>query len=257
MGIALVGLCYYSRDLLSPALLTTSETYLAGIVTGSSEKAKTWSEKYKIPEKNIYNYSNFLIEDYSDKLDDEGQAKLNTLMRLAQRLEDYLNDLLYYSRAGRTELATQGTSSGEIINEILNALKPDITEKGVTVTVAPDMPEIICDRDKITEAIKNLITNAMKYNDKDEKQVEIGWKKGDDGIPVFFVRDNGIGIREKHLDKIFKIFTRLHAKDQYGGGTGAGLTMTRKIIQRHGGDIWVESEEGTGTVFYFTLDKKM
>ncbi len=211
------------------------------------------SHDLKEPLRGIYNFSSFLIEDYSDKLDEEGQSKLNTLMRLTQRLEAYLNDLLYYSRVGRTELAKQETDFGEMVQEVLLSLKPSIEEQGTEIKVADDLPKVICDRVKITEALHNIVSNAIKYNDKDEKVMEIGWQQGENGNPVFFVRDNGIGIRQKHLEKIFKIFTRLHAKDQYGGGTGAGLTMTRKIIQRHGGDIWVESKEGEETTVYFNL----
>jgi len=213
------------------------------------------SHDLKEPLRGIYNFSSFLIEDYSEKLDDEGKSKLQTLMKLTQRLEAYLNDLLYYSRAGRSEIAKEEVDMAAILRDILDSLRPNIEEQGVKVTVADDMPTIKCDRSKISEAIRNLVSNAIKYNDKDEKRVEIGWQKGEEGSPVFYVRDNGIGIRQKHLDKIFKIFTRLHAKEEYGGGTGAGLTMARKIFQRHGGDIWVESQEGEGTTFYFTMGK--
>ncbi len=214
------------------------------------------SHDLKEPLRGIYNYSSFLIEDYGDNLDEEGQSKLQTLMRLAQRLEAFLNDLLYYSRAGRAKLDKQETDSSEIIKEVLDTLESSITEHGTTINVASDMPVVVCDRVKVSEVFSNLMTNAIKFNDKDEKWVELGWQKGEDENPVFFVRDNGIGIKEKNLNKVFKIFTRLHAREKYGGGTGSGLTMTRKIIHLHGGDIWVESELEKGTTFYFTLTKK-
>ena len=117
----------------------------------------------------------------------------------------------------------------------------------------------------IGEVFRNLTSNAMKYNDKDEKWIEIGCTlqpvtrgiRTDCSVsaPVFYVRDNGIGIREKHLEAIFRIFKRLHGRDKFGGGTGAGLTIVKKIVERHGGRIWVESSPGEGTAFYFTLQE--
>ena len=92
----------------------------------------------------------------------------------------------------------------------------------------------------------------MKYNDKASKVIEVGWD--DARTPVaFYVRDNGIGIPEKHFASIFRIFKRLHGRDKFGGGTGAGLTIVKKIVERHGGRIWLESQVGAGTTFYFTL----
>ena len=98
-----------------------------------------------------------------------------------------------------------------------------------------------------------LHTNAIKYNDEADKLVEVGFTEGSSGVPTFFVRDNGIGIEERHHAQIFQIFRRLHGRDQYGGGSGAGLTITRKLIDRHGGKIWVESTPGQGTTFFFVL----
>jgi light-regulated signal transduction histidine kinase (bacteriophytochrome) len=121
---------------------------------------------------------------------------------------------------------------------------------------------------RISEVYFNLIANAVKYNDKEHKWVEIGYQMTDnrtDGTsgaahsggrsagPVLYVRDNGIGIQERHYDRIFSIFQRLHAREKFGGGIGAGLTIVKKIVERHNGKIWVASEYGQGTTFYFTL----
>jgi light-regulated signal transduction histidine kinase (bacteriophytochrome) len=121
-----------------------------------------------------------------------------------------------------------------------------------------------CDPVQVSEVFSNLISNAIKYNDKVDKWVEIGFldsvadreieDNSESTTPiVFYVRDNGIGIREKHLDAIFRIFKRLHTQNKYGGGTGAGLTIAKKIVERHDGRIWVESRYGEGSTFYFTL----
>jgi chemotaxis family two-component system sensor kinase Cph1 len=104
----------------------------------------------------------------------------------------------------------------------------------------------------VGEVFLNLVTNAAKYNDKPDPWVEATWSDAPGG-PVLHVRDNGIGIPEKHRDAVFRIFKRLHGRDAFGGGTGAGLTIARKIVERHGGRIWLESEPGAGTTCHFTL----
>ena len=118
------------------------------------------------------------------------------------------------------------------------------------------LPTVRCDRARVGEIFRNLVTNAVKYNDKAERWIEIGFLDPAGSRPaVFTVRDNGIGIPEKHFDVIFRIFKRLHGRDQYGGGTGAGLTIVKKVVERHQGRVWVESAAGEGTTFYFTLEQ--
>ena len=106
------------------------------------------------------------------------------------------------------------------------------------------------------EIFANLIVNAVKYNDKPQKWIEIGTTRDGGEAPVFYVRDNGIGIPEKHHDAVFRIFKRLHGRDKFGGGTGAGLTIVKKIVERHHGRIWLESSPGEGTTFFFTLQEE-
>ncbi len=211
------------------------------------------SHDLKEPLRGINNYAAFLLEDYEEQLDDDGQAKLQTLIKLSKHLETLISDLLQFSRIGRAELARKETDMVVLVREIVDSLQYALQEQGVTVTVAEDLPTLICDYTRIGEVFRNLITNAMKYNDKEDKHIEIGWLAVKDDEPVFFIRDNGIGIRAKHLDKIFLMFKRLHGRNKFGGGSGAGLTLTRKIIERHGGRIWVESIWGEGTTFFFTL----
>jgi signal transduction histidine kinase len=214
------------------------------------------SHDLKEPLRGLHNYSNFLLEDYEDKLDEDGRQKLETLVRLTQRMEALIEALLYYSRVGRLDLAIRDTDLGVVVSEVLDSLRPLTHEGGVEVRIPKPLPHMRCDQARVGEIFRNLVTNAIKYNDKAEKWVEIGCQT--DGEPqtpwVFYVRDNGIGIRENHLDSIFRIFKRLHGRDKYGGGTGAGLTIAKKIVERHGGRIWVESQMGEGTTFYFTLE---
>ncbi len=213
------------------------------------------SHDLKEPLRGIRTYSEFLIEDCGDKIDADGRKRLETLVRLTSRMETLLDDLLSYSRVGRAELAFKDTDLKSLVEEIIDSLHITLNEQGAVVTLADDLPSVVCDRARVGEVFRNLITNGVKYNTQENKQIEIGWHSPNSGedSPVFFVRDNGIGIREKHHARIFKIFKRLHGRDKFGGGSGSGLTISQKIIERHGGRIWLESEYGRGSTFFFTL----
>uniref|UniRef100_B8HJX5 histidine kinase n=1 Tax=Cyanothece sp. (strain PCC 7425 / ATCC 29141) TaxID=395961 RepID=B8HJX5_CYAP4 len=216
------------------------------------------SHDLKEPLRGIHNYANFLMEDYGQILDQDGMAKLQTLVRLTQRMEDLINSLLHFSRLGRAELLRQPVNLDELVRQVITTLMISRPQTEVDFRIPHPLPTVNCDRAQINELFTNLISNAIKYNNKPEKWVEIGFLElqgeGAHHIPyTFYVRDNGIGIRQEHLDKIFQIFRRLHGRDEFGGGTGAGLTIARKIVERHGGRIWVDSTPAQGTTFYFTL----
>ncbi|RCJ21747.1 cyanobacterial phytochrome A [Nostoc sp. ATCC 43529] len=212
------------------------------------------SHDLKEPLRGIHNYSNFLIEDYGEILNEEGREKLRTLIRLTQRMEDLIDSLLHFSRLGRVDLSMQQTDINSVVQRNLDLLSARIEEMGVEIRIPRSLPTVYCDRVQVGEVFNNLIANAIKYNDKPEKWIEIGYIEAASPAAVtFYVRDNGIGIREKHFEAIFRIFKRLHGPSKYGGGTGAGLTITKKIVERHGGKIWVESTYGEGSTFYFTL----
>ncbi|MFQ4144151.1 ATP-binding protein [Chlorogloeopsis sp. ULAP02] len=212
------------------------------------------SHDLKEPLRGIHNYSNFLIEDYGEILNEEGKAKLKTLIRLTQRMEDLIDSLLRFSRLGRVDLMLQQIDLNFVLQRILDLLSARIEETGAVINIPRPLPVVYCDHIQLGEVFSNLITNAIKYNDKAEKLVEIGYMEASETI-TFYVKDNGIGIREKHFEAIFRIFKRLHSPNKYGGGTGAGLTIAKKIVERHGGKIWVESTYGKGSTFYFTLQK--
>jgi two-component system, chemotaxis family, sensor kinase Cph1 len=247
------------------------------------------SHDLKEPLRGIHNYSSFLLEDYTDVLDEEGVSKLHTLMRLTQRMEALIDSLLHFSRLGRVELSMQKTDLNELVKNVIEVLSISQKATQVDIRIPRPLPEILCDRVQVSEVFSNLISNAIKYNDKPHQWVEIGfldseeWRTqgSEEGLEVtetenennsehsssqfpianpqspnpivFYVRDNGIGIQKKHMDAIFRIFKRLHPQNRYGGGTGAGLTIAKKIVERHGGKIWVESTYREGSTFYFTL----
>lgn len=221
------------------------------------------SHDLKEPLRGLHNYSVFLLEAYAQQLDEDGVAKLNTLVRLTQRMDDLIDSLLLYSRVGRVDLNVRDTDLNDVLADVLDILSARFEQAGAEVTRGA-LPTLPVDRVRVGEVLNNLVSNAVKYNDKPPR-IEVGalppGERGDlivpEGVPdqawVLFVRDNGIGIRDRHFENIFRIFKRLHGRDQYGGGTGAGLTIVKKIIERHGGQIWPVSAVGEGTTFYFTL----
>jgi PAS domain S-box-containing protein len=219
------------------------------------------SHDLKEPLRGIHNHSRFLLEDNQDKLDEESTKKLNRLVYLSQRMERLVNDLLYFSRLGRQELAIGPTDMNAVIHDIENTLDIFLAERQARIVIPKSLPTVTCDKPRVTELFRNLITNAIKYNDKPEKMVEVGWlaqHASGQGVTyknVFYVKDDGNGIAPEFHEEIFRIFKRLQgAKDGIEEGTGVGLTFVKKIVERHGGKIWLESRPGQGTIFYFTLE---
>ncbi len=230
------------------------------------------SHDLKEPLRGIHNFAVFLLEDYADRLDDDGRAKLETLTRLSRRMETLIDSLLQFSRVGRVDLAIDRVDLNQTVAGVLDSLQVQLRDSRTEVRIPQPLPTVRCDRVRVGEIFGNLISNAIKYNDKEERWIEIGTLPAarsapadlegtSAGLPaavappVFYVRDNGIGIPEKHHEAVFRIFKRLHSRDRYGGGTGAGLTIVKKLVERHHGRIWLESAPGAGTTFYFTLAK--
>jgi len=214
------------------------------------------SHDLKEPLRGIHNYATFLLEDYSALLQGDGADKLNTLVRLAKRMESLIDSLLRFSRLGRQDLHMYPIALEQLLKNVTELFFINPQWADCQIRIPHSLPTVLGDRVLLEEVFINLISNAFKYNDQSDKWVEISWSEPELENPHFVtihVRDNGIGIREKHLESVFRIFKRLHAPNKYGGGTGAGLTIVKKIIERHGGNIQVQSVYGQGTVFLLTL----
>lgn len=211
------------------------------------------SHDLKEPLRGIHNYASFLKEDHADQLDAEARRYIGRIQQLAERMADLIEHLLAYSRLGYVELARDPVNTDAVVDAVVEDLKPLLDSQGVELRRTGHLPVVKGDATRIRQVFQNLIANAAKYNDKPVKWVEVGCD--DNRVPpLFYVRDNGIGIAPHHQDAVFQIFKRLHEQSKYGGGAGAGLTITRKIIERHGGRIWLESVPSEGTSFYFTLN---
>ncbi|MGE4159316.1 MAG: PAS domain S-box protein [Planctomycetota bacterium] len=210
------------------------------------------SHDLKEPLRGIHNYSSFLIEDYQHVLDHDGRNKLTTLKQLTERMSAIIDALLQYSKVSRQDLDYSHVDLEKVVDEVLKLLKISIEEHGTEIRRPTKLPTVYCSKARISEVFNNLITNALRYNNKPKKWIEIGVEDRN-GRMAFYVRDNGVGIAPEHHKKVFQIFKRLHADSQFPHGTGAGATIVKKIVERHGGEIWLESEVGAGTTAYFTL----
>jgi len=210
------------------------------------------SHDLKEPLRGLSHNARFLMEDFGDQISEAGQRRLARMTYLCQRMERLVDDLLYFSRLGRQDLAVKPTDLNAIIDDIETMMETTLQEAGARIIIPERLPVIICDQPRVAELFRNLITNAVKYNDKPEKHVIVGHARQAEG-DVFFVRDNGIGIMPRYHQEVFRIFRRLNDEDDAVKGTGVGLTFVKKIVERHGGRIWIDSEPGRGSTFYFTL----
>ena len=218
------------------------------------------SHDLKEPLRGIHNHSRFLLEDNRSKLDKESIKRIDRLLYLSQRIERLVSDLLYFSRLGRQELAVQPTDIAAVVRDVESTLDVFLEQNHATIRINGAMPVIRCDATRVAEVFRNLIVNGVKYNDSPQKIIEIGFLPagrvgGKDVRNIFYVKDNGRGIPHEFHEEIFRIFRRLERPAVSSEGTGVGLTFVKKIIERHDGMIWLESEPGKGTSFFFTLQE--
>ena len=204
------------------------------------------SHDLKEPLRGIHHMATFLKRGNGD-----ATHQIDTILKLTKRMDDLIESLLQYSRTGRADLVLVDCDLNVMLDETLSVLSQRIAENRVTVRRVGSLPTVKADRIRLREALTNLVSNAVKYNDKPDRWVEIGVSPQDSA--VIYVRDNGIGIAERQQERIFEIFRRLHGRDEFGGGTGAGLTIAKKTIERHGGRLWLTSTPGEGTTFYVSL----
>lgn len=202
------------------------------------------------PLRMVASYTQLLARRYKDKLDDDANEFIHFAVDGATRMQALIIDLLTMSRIGTHAKQLEACESAIALERGLSNLRLAIDESGAVVTHDP-MPKLTADVSQLTQLFQNLIGNAIKFRSEASPTVHVGVEKKS-GEWLFSVRDNGIGIAPDYFDRIFIIFQRLHGKHEYPG-TGIGLSVCKKIVDRHSGKIWIESEPGKGTVFYFTL----
>ena len=209
------------------------------------------SHDLRAPLRAVSGYAMMLKEDYEDSLDDEARRITGNIISNVKMMGRLIDDLIAFSRLGKREIARSEVDMKALAESSVAELLPTWPEDKFSV-ITGDMPRSRGDADLIKQVWMNLIGNALKYSSKNaESRIEIG-STGDAAGAVYFVRDNGAGFDMKYADKLFKVFQRLHSQEEFEG-TGVGLALVKRIIDKHKGRIWAESAPGNGAAFYFSL----
>jgi signal transduction histidine kinase len=195
-------------------------------------------------------YTQLLGERYKGKLDENADKFIGYAVEGAQRMQVLIQDLLAFSRVGRKEGALTSVDCNDVMKEVKQTLTAALQESGAVITCA-DLPSVWADRTQVAQVFQNLVGNAIKFRGTDAPAISIMAEKSDD-FWQFSVSDNGIGIAQEYTATIFVVFQRLHARTKYAGN-GIGLAICKKIVERYGGRIWVESQPGAGSTFKFTM----
>lgn len=211
----------------------------------------TVSHDLKSPLVTISGFIGFLEQDARSGNMERFKQDALRINEAVSKMQRLLNELLQLSRIGRMMNPPLELSFIEMVNEAMDIVHGRLEERGITVHVQPNLPSIYGDKPRIMEVLQNLLDNAAKYmGDQINPAVEIGQRGWENDMPVFYIRDNGIGIASEHHERVFGLFNKLDAKSE---GTGVGLALVKRIVEIHGGRIWVESELGKGSTFLFTL----
>lgn len=204
------------------------------------------------PLRMVSSFLQLLQKKYQGKLDETADQYIHFAVDGAERMKKLIFDLLEYSRVGTNREILTDTNLNEIVSNVLMVFAEKI-EKSKACVVIRKLPIVRAHKTQLSQLFQNLIGNALKYNNSPVPKIEIGYEEKKEAWQ-FYIKDNGIGIDQKFFDKVFIIFQRLHNKNEFSG-TGIGLAICKKIVERHGGSIWIESEPGKGSTFFFTIKK--
>ena len=212
------------------------------------------SHDLKTPIISVQGFSSRLLKDYQEKLGEKGGGYLEQIKASARRMEVLVSDLLTLSRIGRVVSTFKNVPSLQIVRNVTSGLQDRLKENRIEFVVADNLPTINCDGERIYQVFENLLVNAIKFmRGTKNPEIELGYEDRGD-FHQFCLRDNGIGIDPKYHREIFEMFHRLKEIED-GEGTGLGLAIVDRIVNNHGGKVWVESKKGKGATFYFTLPK--
>ena len=205
----------------------------------------------KAPLRGIVTLADWIAEDSADRIGEQGQANLGLLRQRAERMVRLIEGILRYAEIGHVEQSVEKVDTNAIVAEVIEQIA---APSHIRIGVDHPLPVVPCDKIRLSQVFQNLISNAVKYMDKPEGRIQVGG--ADDGdFWRFSVADNGPGIEAKHFERIFRIFQTLAPRDEYES-TGIGLALVKKIVELYGGRVWVESNVGRGSTFFFTVPKQ-
>jgi PAS domain S-box-containing protein len=250
----IVGSVWVLRDITARHEAERRQAQLLAEVEGVNRELNSFayvvSHDLKAPLRAIDSLTKWLAADYKDKFDDEGREQLNLLLGRVKRMHDLIDGILQYSRAGRALEEVADVDLAAVIPGVVGALAPP---DHMSVALEGRFPVVRASRVKLEQVFQNLLSNAIKYTDKPQGLIRVGCSE-EGGCWKFGVSDNGPGIEEKDRERVFQLFQTLKSRDQCDS-TGVGLAVVKKIVETYGGRVWVESNVGEGSTFYFTLPK--
>ncbi|MEE9166980.1 MAG: ATP-binding protein [Candidatus Neomarinimicrobiota bacterium] len=212
------------------------------------------SHDLRAPLRAIEGFSRMLAGDYASTLDKEGQRLLKVITDNTQTMANLIDDLLDLSRLGRTKMRCQITDANKLVKAVQKELTAEVPDRSIRWDIK-DLPNIRCDPSLIRQVFVNLLSNAVKYTKtRKTAKIEIGSMTENDEI-IFYSKDNGVGFDMKYVEKLFEVFQRLHSSEEFSG-TGVGLAIVKRIVQRHGGRVWAKGQVDKGATVYFTLQKQ-
>jgi len=196
-------------------------------------------------------FSAILIEKFSPQIPPEAKLLLNNVRTSAKQMGHLIDDLLRFSHVGRQPLSKRPVNMSTLVRDVVQELQKKQTDQRIEIQIG-ELPDCVGDPPLLTQVLVNLLSNAFKFTRQREKAtIEVGCRQ-QAGENVYFVRDNGAGFDMRYAEKLFGVFQRFHSADEFEG-TGVGLSIVQRIIQRHGGRIWAEAAVAKGASFYFTL----
>lgn len=211
------------------------------------------SHDLKAPLRAISSIATWFSEDYEEVMDERGNSYLDDLQDQARWMHNLVEGILKYSRLGRAKCEMKTLDSLQIVTRVVEVLNAD---PKINIEIDPNLPTVVYDRTHLEQVFQNLIGNAIKHMGSPEGLIAISCDEGDNCLQ-FHIRDTGVGIEPRHFERIFKIFQTLKPREVAENSTGIGLSLVKRIVERHGGEIWVTSEPGKGSTFSFTISKEL
>jgi light-regulated signal transduction histidine kinase (bacteriophytochrome) len=214
------------------------------------------SHDLRAPVRTMAGFARILMEDFGPALEPEAQRHVRTIQKGAQRMGELIDDLLEFSRVGRSALECRPVNMTKLVEEVWEDLKSQRDGRNIELEAA-DLPRCLGDRRLLALVWMNLLANAVKYTGpREQARIEVGWRPDEERPEWVTIRvtDNGVGFDQQYVDKLFRVFQRLHREDEFEG-TGVGLAIVHRIVTRHGGRVWAEGRLGEGATVYFTLEK--